>query len=746
VLTEQKPCDGTPLRNWDNCQASPQCCPERTTCYEKNQSYSGCLPTGTCSTTKLDPWDQLLWTCQESSTSVSGQKLKVDHWGIGGKLSVVGTNILNQNGFPFQMTGLSGYLGCGSFLDFVEMAKFWDTSLFKLMIRASDDLHKIVEVIEWTKILRIYLVLDTRNPPPNFWQFMAAQAFWHHHVIYQVENSQDAVQMIRSNICKDCLIIRNVNLQSEIEDPPGPNVVYGVSADVACVGGLCSTSKETKQTLVELQGRFPLIISSLGVVPESNLASPVEVQPDSFLTLISGKTNKTKQVLSWIVSAETEQCAPLNSWKPLKDYSASRWLDASYKCSRLLGQGERCLEAFPEEESCCMQGLYCHMPFGEFGTCLLQPAEGASANPPELCTEKQITPARILPTYNYSQAHGKLRLDGVQLVDEHGSPIQLRGVSTHGIHWFQECYNRQAIQALVYEWSVTVVRIAFYIDEGGYKVLKGTPQDPLPLLHDIVRWTEEFGIYVIIDWHVHHPGDPNVYLEDGLASEFWTHIAQRYKDKRHVLYEIANEPNGDDLTWDRLLEYHNTIIGVIRGVDPETVIIAGVLEYSTDLYKPVVKPVAQPYNVMYTFHMYTSCRNNQGEKTDIAACVQTRRRFSIMMENIRKVPVFVTEWAPVTVQGTGIPDLTTAKAWLGFLNSHNISHIVWSFADKAEGAALLAPTSCRNSNFGNATCSGEYLKHDFRKSIEPEGYLHNITVHLSDAGHYWSLVLSLLTI
>lgn len=31
--------------------------------------------------------------------------------------------------------------------------------------------------------------------------------------------------------------------------------------------------------------------------------------------------------------------------------------------------------------------------------------------------------------------HGQLSVNGTKVVDEHGNPFQLRGISTHGINW-----------------------------------------------------------------------------------------------------------------------------------------------------------------------------------------------------------------------------------------------------------------------------------------------------------------------
>lgn len=49
------------------------------------------------------------------------------------------------------------------------------------------------------------------------------------------------------------------------------------------------------------------------------------------------------------------------------------------------------------------------------------------------------------------------------------------------------------------------------------------------------------GIYCILDWHVHHPGDPGFYLTDSKA--FFEKMATRYASLPNLLYEIAHESN-----------------------------------------------------------------------------------------------------------------------------------------------------------------------------------------------------------
>ena len=63
----------------------------------------------------------------------------------------------------------------------------------------------------------------------------------------------------------------------------------------------------------------------------------------------------------------------------------------------------------------------------------------------------------------FATAHGKLRLDGLQLVDAAGAPVQLMGMSSHGLHWFPDCYKKSAIRHLAKTWGINVFRAAMRV-------------------------------------------------------------------------------------------------------------------------------------------------------------------------------------------------------------------------------------------------------------------------------------------
>ena len=57
------------------------------------------------------------------------------------------------------------------------------------------------------------------------------------------------------------------------------------------------------------------------------------------------------------------------------------------------------------------------------------------------------------------------------------------------------------------------------------------------------------GLYVIVDWHVLSPGNPNDPLYQG-ADAFFAEVAKKYGKYPNIIYEIMNEPNGP-LSWRR---------------------------------------------------------------------------------------------------------------------------------------------------------------------------------------------------
>src|SRR5690606_22946056 len=126
------------------------------------------------------------------------------------------------------------------------------------------------------------------------------------------------------------------------------------------------------------------------------------------------------------------------------------------------------------------------------------------------------------------------------LGDQHRQPIQLRGTSSHGLQWFPEIINNNAFAALSDDWGANVIRLAMYVGESGYA--------ENPSIKDKVIAGIDFAIandmYVIVDWHVHSPGNPNAAVYSG-AMEFFKDISKLYPNHPNIIYELANEPSSN---------------------------------------------------------------------------------------------------------------------------------------------------------------------------------------------------------
>jgi aryl-phospho-beta-D-glucosidase BglC (GH1 family) len=284
--------------------------------------------------------------------------------------------------------------------------------------------------------------------------------------------------------------------------------------------------------------------------------------------------------------------------------------------------------------------------------------------------------------------NGKLKLVGNQLSNECGNAVQLRGMSTHGPQWFPGCYTTSSLDALVKDWGIDIFRIAMYVREGGYL---NNPTYWKNWIDNMVNECGKRGIYCLIDWHILTPGDP--WADMDAARDFWTYMSAKHTGKKHVLYEICNEPNGVD--WNRVKSYAEDIIPRIRANDPSTIIIVGTPTWSQDVDIAANNKLNYS-NIMYTLHFYA------GTHTDFL-----RSKANTALS--KGIGIFVTEFGTSQASGDGGPYLTETQKWIDWMAANKISWVNWSFADKAEVSAALNPGACGGS-WNNTSQSGTFIK------------------------------------
>ncbi len=309
-------------------------------------------------------------------------------------------------------------------------------------------------------------------------------------------------------------------------------------------------------------------------------------------------------------------------------------------------------------------------------------------------------------------ANGHLATRENHIVNDKGEPIQLRGVCTHGLQWFGSLYeNGEAIKAAATEWGADVIRLSVYVYEGGYlDHPKWEQEDFDAMIDNIVQVCIRNGVYVIIDWHVHHPGDPAFYLDD--AKVFFEKMSRKYAGIPNVLYEIANEPNATGLEgvvdgryveWEDIVRYADEIIPIIRENSPKAMVLVGTPSWSSfgissgRDWRQVVDSPLKHENVAYVFHFYAAGHSFHAKIDQLA----------------EHLPLFATEWAATTWETDSQNDLAKTKPWLEMSDRRRISWTYWCFASGKSVFSVLDKTTTPSGPFSptgdNVTDTGKLV-------------------------------------
>lgn len=294
--------------------------------------------------------------------------------------------------------------------------------------------------------------------------------------------------------------------------------------------------------------------------------------------------------------------------------------------------------------------------------------------------------------------NGQLKVCGTKLCNSKGQAIQLRGMSSHGLQWFDQCNQNSALDALASDWGADVYRLAMYIQEGGYE---SDPARFTARVDELVESVSQRGMYVIVDWHMLNPGDPNFNLER--AKTFFASLSKKHAARNNIIYEIANEPNGVD--WTTIKSYAEKVIPVIRANDPDAVILVGTRAWSSlglsdgkNAQEIIDNPVAAS-NIMYSFHFYAASHVDYHRDGFASA--------------ISKLPLFVTEFGTTTFSGDGASDFVSTQKYIDLMAANKVSWASWSFADDFRSSSMLKTGTCsRNGpwNGSSLTPVGSWIR------------------------------------
>lgn len=296
--------------------------------------------------------------------------------------------------------------------------------------------------------------------------------------------------------------------------------------------------------------------------------------------------------------------------------------------------------------------------------------------------------------------YGKLQVKGTNLCDEKGNPVQLCGVFIRALKEEHKYLNRGAFLTMVKDWKIDVIRVPFwpaqwysepsYIGSAYYE----------KMIDECVALCEESGIYCIIDWHILGDGNPFMHAKE--SREFFGKLARKYGAKKHVIYELCNEPNGPGVTWNDVVRpYAEFVIPVIRAAAPDSIIIVGTSTWSQDVDITARNPLTYG-NILYAFHFYSGA-HKEALRARVAAAS-------------KRIALFSTEWGNSNYDARGGPFKSESSLWLAMMRENKISWCHYALTDFPEEAAMLKPGAKANGGWTDSdlTPSGqftvEYLK------------------------------------
>ena len=149
---------------------------------------------------------------------------------------------------------------------------------------------------------------------------------------------------------------------------------------------------------------------------------------------------------------------------------------------------------------------------------------------------------------SFAEQRDRVRIENQNLRADNGSPLR-------GTHFFLDIFSiedmrnneaayRNYFREISQTYKMNLVRTSVYLGRYDYMQKDGGyyEQDLKNFLYvndKVVEWAEEDGIYVIVMMGTHH----NTVLDMQRSTDYWSVFAPRYKDKKHVIYELVNEPN-----------------------------------------------------------------------------------------------------------------------------------------------------------------------------------------------------------
>lgn len=317
------------------------------------------------------------------------------------------------------------------------------------------------------------------------------------------------------------------------------------------------------------------------------------------------------------------------------------------------------------------------------------------------CSLEQLKAAAATPSTPTSlkTSFSRLSVSGNHIVTEAGDPIKLRGVNFEDPLWLEKFdfsgdgspdnrFREIAVDlARVKALGANIVRFPLY--PGSYFSI-GAEQYLSTYVDLMVDLAEENELYVSISYHVigrsggwyNNEADQGLpdypsrlhYTDADMAVQFWNTVAARYGKRKHVLFEIYNEPADETaaFTWADLRPTGQLLIDTVRK-HSDNIILGPGPDYTSDLSAVPTNPYRDS-NLVYVAHVYPATAWRGEDQV-----AEWERLFGFMADTY---PVIVSEWGfqngstDETVNGTlaGF-----ARPLIDYLDRKNIHWVAYGY-------------------------------------------------------------------
>lgn len=296
----------------------------------------------------------------------------------------------------------------------------------------------------------------------------------------------------------------------------------------------------------------------------------------------------------------------------------------------------------------------------------------------------------------------RISVEGKNFVNESGEAIVFRGVnSSDPAKLYRDGKWEKAYFEEIKKWGATIVR--FPVHPKDWRELG---QDKyLALIDRGLKFADELGLYVIIDWHSIGNLRTGMFYKDSYKTDlsetynFWRTIAERYNDNTTAaFYELFNEPTTFNnrlgtCNWSQWKEIMEEIITIIRANGSPAVPLVAGFNWGYDLTDVIEDPI-RAEGIGYVSHPYPQKKAKPWEE----------KWTSDWGHVANKYPLILTEigFCGADDPGAHVPvisDESYGDAITAYCKERGISYVVWVF-DPDWSPMLFSDWSYSPTRFG----------------------------------------------